>query len=176
MRDPITSYDAVPTEERHAALRRDIRLVASLLGDELARVEGQEFLDLVGQIRGVAKLEWSERGQARDGGLAEQLPNIPTSTALLLARAFAAYFQLANVTEQVHRAAELGQARRAERTFLRDTLDRIAEHRIDIDSVGATLARLEFRPVFTAHPTESSAPFGPVETPRRGPHRASARS
>jgi phosphoenolpyruvate carboxylase len=156
VRDPITSYDAVPTEERHAALRRDIRLVASLLGDELARVEGQEFLDLVGQIRGVAKLEWSEGGQARDGGLAEQLPNIPTSTALLLARAFAAYFQLANVTEQVHRAAELGQARRAERTFLRDTLDRIAEHRIDIDSVGATLARLEFRPVFTAHPTESA--------------------
>ena len=85
VRDPITSYDAVPTEERHAALRRDIRLVASLLGEELARVEGQEFLDLVGQIRGVAKLEWAEGEQAGGGGLAEQLPNIPTSTALLLA-------------------------------------------------------------------------------------------
>jgi len=156
VRDPITSYDAVPTEERHAALRRDIRLVASLLGEELARVEGQEFLDLVGQIRGVAKLEWAEGEQAGGGGLAEQLPNIPTSTALLLARAFAAYFQLANVTEQVHRSAELGQARRAERTFLRDTLDRIAEHRIGAENVAATLARLEFRPVFTAHPTESA--------------------
>ena len=133
MRDPITSYDAVPTEERHAALRRDIRLVVSLLGEELARVEGHEFLDLVEQIRGVARLEWSE-GEPAGGGLAEQLPNIPTGTALLLARAFAAYFQLANVTEQVHRAAELGQARRAERTFLRDTLDRIAEHRIDSTS------------------------------------------
>ncbi len=156
VRDPITSYDAVPTEERHAALRRDIRLVASLLGEELARAEGQEFLDLVGRIRGVAKLEWSAGEQARSGGLAEQLPNIPTGTALLLARAFAAYFQLANVTEQVHRAAELGQARRAERTFLRDTLERIAEHRIDRERVGATLERLEFRPVFTAHPTESA--------------------
>jgi phosphoenolpyruvate carboxylase len=156
VRDPITSYDAVPTEERHAALRRDIRLVASLLGEELARVEGQEFLDLVGQIRGVAKLEWSEGEQARRGGLAEQLPDIPTGTALLLARAFAAYFHLANVTEQVHRAAELGQARRAERTWLRDTLDRIAEHGIDRESVAAALACLEFRPVFTAHPTESA--------------------
>src|ERR1017187_7483462 len=84
VRDPITSYDAVPTEERHAALRRDIRLVASLLGEEL------------------------------------------------------------------------GQARRAERTFLRDTFERIAEHRIDRERVGATLERLEFRPVFTAHPTESA--------------------
>jgi len=104
----------------------------------------------------VAKLEWSEGGQARDGGLAEQLPNIPTSTALLLARAFAAYFQLANVTEQVHRAADLGQARRAERTWLRDTLNRVAEHKVDRDSVAATLGQLEFRPVFTAHPTESA--------------------
>jgi phosphoenolpyruvate carboxylase len=156
VRDPITSYDAVPTEERHAALRRDIRLVVSLLGEELVRVEGHEFLSLVEQIRGVAKLEWSEGESVSGGGLAEQLPNIPTGTALLLARAFAAYFQLANVTEQVHRAAELGQARRAERTFLRDTLDRIAEHGIDRERVGATLARLEFRPVFTAHPTESA--------------------
>ena len=156
VRDPFTSYDAVPTEERHAALRRDIRLVVSLLGEELARVEGPEFLDLVGQIREVAKLEREEGENARSGGLAEQLPSIPTGTALLLARAFAAYFQLANVTEQVHRAAELGQARRAERTWLRDTLDRVAEHRIDRESVAATLARLEFRPVFTAHPTESA--------------------
>jgi len=156
VRDPITSYDALPTEERHAALRRDIRLVVSLLGEELARAEGPEFLDLVGQIRAVAKLEWSQELRAPTGGLAEQLPNIPTGTALLLARAFAAYFQLANVTEQVHRAAELGQARRAERTWLRDTLDRVSEHRIEGGDLGATLARLEFRPVFTAHPTESA--------------------
>jgi phosphoenolpyruvate carboxylase len=156
VRDPITSYDAAPTEERHAALRRDIRLVASLLGEELARAEGAEFLDLVGQIREVAKLERYENTQARSGGLADQLPSIPTGTALLLARAFAAYFQLANVTEQVHRAAELGRSRRAERTWLRDTLERIAEHGVDKDIVGATLAHLEFRPVFTAHPTESA--------------------
>ncbi len=156
MRDPITSYDAVPTEERHAALRRDIRLVVSLLGEELARAEGPEFLDLVGQIRAVAKLERSEGEQAGGGGLAEQLPTIATGTALLLARAFAAYFQLANVTEQVHRAAELGQARRAERTWLRETLNRVAEHRIDGNILAATLGHLEFRPVFTAHPTESA--------------------
>jgi phosphoenolpyruvate carboxylase len=156
VRDPITSYDAAPTEERHAALRRDIRLVASLLGEELARAEGADFLDLVGQIREVAKAERSEGDQAKSGGLAEQLPSIPTGTALLLARAFAAYFQLANVTEQVHRAAELGRDRRAERTWLRETLERIAAHGIDGPSLAATLERLEFRPVFTAHPTESA--------------------
>lgn len=156
VRDPITSYDAVPTEERHAALRRDIRLVASLLGEELARAEGADFLELVGQIREVAKLERTEGDQARSGGLTEQLPNIPTGTALLLARAFAAYFQLANVTEQVHRAAELSRARRAERTWLRETLNRVAEHEIDPASVAATLSHLQFRPVFTAHPTESA--------------------
>ena len=156
VRDPITSYDAAPTEERHAALRRDIRLVASLLGEELARAEGADFLDLVGQIREVAKLERSEGDQARSGGLAEQLPNIATGTALLLARAFAAYFQLANVTEQVHRAAELGRDRRAERTWLRETLDRVAEQRSDAENLGPALEHLEFRPVFTAHPTESA--------------------
>ena len=156
VRDPITSYDAVPTEERHAALRRDIRLVASLLGEELARAEGPEFLELVGQVRAVAKLEGSEGEQGAASSLAEQLPTVPTGTALLLARAFAAYFQLANVTEQVHRAAELGQSRRAEQTWLRGTLDRIAQHGVDPENLSATLEHLEFRPVFTAHPTESA--------------------
>ena len=39
---------------------------------------------------------------------------------------------------------------------MRDTLERVAEHGVDPDSVAATLGRLEFRPVFTAHPTESA--------------------
>jgi phosphoenolpyruvate carboxylase len=156
VRDPITSYDAAPTEERHAALRRDIRLVASLLGDELARAEGADFLDLVGQVREIAKPGRAQGDEARGGGLAQQLPGVPTGTALLLARAFAAYFQLANVTEQVHRAAELGRDRRAERTWLRHTLDRVVDQRSDVDGLGAALGGLEFRPVFTAHPTESA--------------------
>lgn len=153
VRDPISSYDAAPTEERHAALRRDIRLVVSLLGEELARAEGDEFLELVEEVRALAKPEGDGRGAL---SLAEQLPQVPTRTALLLARAFAAYFQLANVTEQVHRGAELGQARRAEQTWFRETFDRVAESGLRPDAMVETLSGLEFRPVFTAHPTESA--------------------
>ncbi|HVC25357.1 MAG TPA: phosphoenolpyruvate carboxylase [Acidimicrobiales bacterium] len=159
VRDPVASYDPVRSEERHAALRRDIRLVATVLGETIERQEGRELLELVEEVRAVSKRERSD-AVAPDapvrGELAGFLRDVEASTALRLARAFGAYFQLANLVEQVHRTAELRRDRQEQRTWLRDALDRIIERGLDPELVRSTIARLEFRPVFTAHPTESA--------------------
>nr|MDA8291385.1 phosphoenolpyruvate carboxylase [Actinomycetota bacterium] len=159
VRDPVASYDPVRSEERHAALRRDIRVVASVLGETIERQEGRELLELVEEVRAVSKRERSDRDAAPEhptGDLAGFLRDVEAPTALRLARAFGAYFQLANVVEQVHRTAELRHDRREQRTWLRDALDRIVARRLDPALVRSTIARLEYRPVFTAHPTESA--------------------
>ena len=150
--DPVTSYDPVGTEEHHASLRRDVRLVGGLLGEAIARQEGAELLELVEDVRAASKLERAAPGGAH--GLAELLHGVDAPTALRLARAFAAYFQLANVSEQVHRIAALERNRRDERNWLHGTFDRIAH--LPADAVEEVVRRLELRPVFTAHPTESA--------------------
>ena len=153
VRDPRASYDPVRSEEDHARLRRDIRLLGDVLGDTIRDQEGPEVLALVEEVRAASK-----RGRHAAGGddLAGLLSRTEAPTALLLARSFAAYFQLANVAEQVHRTAVLRQSRREEETWLHDALARIASRRLSAERIEAVLGRLELRPVFTAHPTESA--------------------
>src|SRR4051812_31941699 len=46
-RDPVAAHSGVVTEESHAALRADIRLLGNLLGETLIASHGQDVLDLV---------------------------------------------------------------------------------------------------------------------------------
>lgn len=47
--------DLEPGTSPDAALRRDIRMVTSILGETLARTEGEHLLELVERVRGYAK-------------------------------------------------------------------------------------------------------------------------
>jgi phosphoenolpyruvate carboxylase len=154
--DPVAAYDPVRSEERFQALRRDIRLLASLLGEEIAAAEGDQLVALIEEIRHYSRAARSGGDDSGRRALTARLAGMDAGTALQCARAFAAYFQLANVAEQVHRTAELQGQRREGDTWLHDALGRIVERGVDPDLVAATLRRVEFRPIFTAHPTESA--------------------
>jgi phosphoenolpyruvate carboxylase len=154
--DPVAAYDPVRSEERFEALRSDIRLLGSLLGEEIAAAEGAGIVSLVEEIRVHSRAARSGAGEAGTRALTRVLSEMDAATALRCARAFAAYFQLANVAEQVHRTAELQHQRREGGTWLHDALSRIIRRGVDPDLVASTLQRLEFRPIFTAHPTEKA--------------------
>ncbi len=160
-------------DTRDEALRTDIRILGGLLGESIVRQEGQELLDLVEQVRGLAKDARSEprpdpadiepRPDPADieprpdpaDELADLLEHLDLITTIKLVRAFNTYFYLANVAEQVHRVDELA-ARAQTRGALHRTIDRLVEADLDTDVVRDVLSRLELRPVFTAHPTEAS--------------------
>jgi phosphoenolpyruvate carboxylase len=150
-RPPADFDSGVSSDERHAALRADVRRLGQSLGEALTRHEGRPLLDLVEQVRALARRP--------DGGaeLAATLGGLDAPTAVILARAFTAYFQLANIAEQLHRGRELS-ARPA--GPLTETVDRIAaaldDGRAEPGLPAAVVDRLELRPVFTAHPTEAS--------------------
>ena len=130
-----------------AAMRRDIRRVVGLLGDTLARQEGQEVLDLVERVRSGSRDDREVTAALLDG--------VDVKTATRLVRAFVAYFHLANVTEQVHR----GRALRAERQgggWLARTLDAITAAGLTSAELSDLVGRVSVRPVFTAHPTEAA--------------------
>src|SRR5690242_21836401 len=109
--EPLRTPDPSPDRD----LRRDIRRVTSILGETLARTEGDDLLALVQQVRAHAKAD-----------RLDQLPDFALTTITRLVRAFTAYFHLANITEQVHRGRTLTRVRRDEGGWIEQVVEHIA--------------------------------------------------
>ena len=140
----------VSSAQQHAALRASVRQLGALLGEALERHEGAELLALVERVRSLAR-------QPDDEDLRSTLAGVDAKTAVVLARAFTAYFQLVNVTEQLHRWQEVTAVQEGPLASAVGRIgDALEEGSIDRDLVSAVLSRLEYRPVFTAHPTEAT--------------------
>ncbi|KPM53620.1 phosphoenolpyruvate carboxylase [Frankia sp. R43] len=128
-----------------------MRRLGTLLGEALTRHEGAELLDLVERVRLLA------RGEDAGAELAAVLDEVDASRAIPLARAFSAYFQLANITEQLHRSREISDRSSGRLQALTEQIaDAVADGSLDPGLPAEVMRRLELRPVFTAHPTEAS--------------------
>ncbi len=139
---------------RDERLRADIRRLGGQLGEALTRQHGPELLHLVEQVRALTKAVRTSGDTAADSALEEILEGLSLDRATNLVRAFSAYFYLANVAEQTHRIGDLALLDE-DRTFAA-TVERIRTAGLDRELVDGILARLELRPVFTAHPTEAA--------------------
>lgn len=147
----VASHQGVPGApggDADTALRADIRRLATLLGEALVRQEGRGLLDLVEQVRAGVRTDPTETAQ--------RLAGLDVPTATLLARAFATYFHLANITEQVHRARTLRRLRAHHGGWLQRAAALIMERGVATEEIAAASRRLAVRPVFTAHPTEAA--------------------
>ncbi|HEX6469906.1 MAG TPA: phosphoenolpyruvate carboxylase [Streptosporangiaceae bacterium] len=136
-------------------LRRDVRLLSSLLGDVLVEYAGRDLLDDVERLR-LAVI--SERhGDTDIDEVAAIVDAWPLERAELVARAFTVYFHLANLAEEHHRIRTL----RERDTGAEPPRESIAAAAVEIDTTaGADRLRemldgIELHPVFTAHPTEA---------------------
>ncbi|HEX7300211.1 MAG TPA: phosphoenolpyruvate carboxylase [Solirubrobacteraceae bacterium] len=144
----LTDDPAAVSDDTYAALRRDIRELGELLGQTLVRQEGREVLDLVERMRQLVRTD-------RDAAAAVLAGTDPL-TLTRLVRAFSAYFHLANVAEQTHRARELAAIRAERGSWLAQAVERIAGAGVGHGELTLDIQHLAVRPVFTAHPTEAA--------------------
>ena len=129
------------------AVRRDVRLLGDLLGRVLVEQEDETLLADVEHVRALAR---SARQGTRRDELRDAVEALPLARQASVLRAFALYFQLANVAEQHNRI-------RRRRAYAR-------EERMGRESLAAAFAELGDAPaadvslklVLTAHPTEAA--------------------
>jgi phosphoenolpyruvate carboxylase len=141
-------------EEPYGPLRRDVRMLGSLLGRVLVEQEGAEFLAAEERIRASARLS---REIGDPAAVREALGELPPQEQSRMLRAFALYFQLANTAEQHHRIRRrraYAAEHRVPRESLAEAFERLAS--VPEPELRRRLADVSLQLVLTAHPTEAT--------------------
>jgi phosphoenolpyruvate carboxylase len=170
---------------KEAPLRRDVRSLGTLLGTVLVEQSGESLFDSVEQLRrlliqhreqmdGAAKSvsarsaagsEPAVGHKSAETGRMEQartiVKKLGVEDAHRVAKAFAIYFELANLAETNHRkrrrrAASVHPEQPVLAGTFRGTLQRLRSQGISAAEALEALRHVRVVPVFTAHPTEVS--------------------
>jgi phosphoenolpyruvate carboxylase len=160
----VTRSTTAPANEdaRDAAdapLRRDVRLLGTVLGRILVEQEGQELLDDEERIRLLAREARTTGGAARRDELRQVVASLPPERQGLVLRAFGVYFQLVNLAEQHHRLRRRRQyehEQRVPRESLAEAVDRLRAAGVGDGELAEAAHRLSLELVLTAHPTEAT--------------------
>ena len=138
-------------ESTDAPLRRDVRLLGDLLGRVLVEQDGESLLEDVERLRGLAR---AARAAGPQDDLAAAVAELSLERQASVLRAFAAYFQLANVAEQQHRIRRRRVYAHEERVLtesLEESFSRLEDEPLD-----EIARRVSLELVLTAHPTEAA--------------------
>ncbi|MBW8484692.1 phosphoenolpyruvate carboxylase [Actinomadura parmotrematis] len=137
-------------------LRRDVRLLGTMLGDGLVEYGGRELLDDVERLRHA--VIGARRGEVDGADVTALVDGWTLERAEQVARAFTVYFHLTNLAEEHHRIRTLRERDVPGDGPVRGTVAAAAEEiraAAGEAALAAAIDGLEFRPVFTAHPTEA---------------------
>ncbi len=144
-------------EDKDRELRKDVRILGSLVGELLMEQGGQELFDFVetARIRAIRRRENNTLpGEELTELVNDQDPNFATEVI----RGFSTYFQMTNTAEKVHRIRRRREHLREVGHYqpggFEDSLLKLKAAGFSPEDVQDILNRLRIEPVFTAHPTE----------------------
>jgi phosphoenolpyruvate carboxylase len=138
---------------QYAALRANVGLLGTQLGDTVRNQLGPAVLERIEQIRQLAK-------QARQGTDAEHqqlkqiLAGLTDDEILPVARAFSQFLNLANLAEQYHTISKAGHSAIEKPEPLAELLTLLKTQNVDVAKTRQAVADLSIELVLTAHPTE----------------------
>jgi phosphoenolpyruvate carboxylase len=152
-----------PLQDKDLPLRGDIRRLGNLLGEALNRHGGRRLFETEERVRELSK-SLRSRGDAdreRELELENLLAGLELDETVGVIRAFAVYFQLANIAEQYHRIRrrrhyQLETPESPQRGSLADLFTRLNDESVSADVIRSTFETLDIQPVMTAHPTEAT--------------------
>jgi phosphoenolpyruvate carboxylase len=147
------------SDDPHAPLRDDVRLLGRLLGDELSTQGSPALFACVERVRRLAKGAAADSGDQSTEALDQLLTSLPVEEMAPVARAFATFLRLANIAEQHHRVRRRraylrGEVEGPQRGSFEEIFERLAREGVDAKTVHDTVAAMRIELVLTAHPTE----------------------
>jgi phosphoenolpyruvate carboxylase len=150
-------------QEKDAPLRSDIRRLGNLLGKALTRHGGRRLFEIEERVRELSKELRRQRDEEKEGELTKLLGDLTLEDTIGVIRAFATYFQLANIAEQHHRIRrrrhyQIHTPESPQRGSLADLFQRLSTGTgsLPAEAIRVLFDKLDIRPVVTAHPTEAT--------------------
>ncbi|GKX55683.1 phosphoenolpyruvate carboxylase [Leminorella grimontii] len=138
--------------EQYSAMRSNVSMLGTLLGDTIKDALGEEILSRVESIR---KLSKSSRAgnEANRQALLSTLQNLSNEQLLPVAKAFNQFLNFANTAEQYHTISSHGEAANNPEAFA-ELFRRLREKHIDDAGIKKAIEQISIELVLTAHPTE----------------------
>jgi phosphoenolpyruvate carboxylase len=144
---------------KDAALREDVHVLGSLVGEVIREQGGEEFFEAVEGNRqaAIARREGDPEGAL---ALVVRTRDVPPERANDLIRAFSTWFQMVNMAEKVHRIRRrrdyLNDANTPQPEGIEDAIARLKTQGVTLPEIRRLMLELWIEPVFTAHPIEST--------------------
>ncbi len=157
----MSSAQGSGAERPARKLRRDINLLAGLLGEVLRDQAGPEVFDEVERIRVACKGLRRHFTASAAAALRQRIGALDLERAVAVVRAFAIYFQLANIAEQHHRVRRRREhalrphAEGHQDESFGELATALRERGLSSDAAARLLDGLHVGLVSTAHPTEA---------------------
>jgi len=148
--------------EAIALLNRDIELLDRMLEEILFTHGGQELVDRVRKIRGLAKAWRSDEKPGKtEADIKTEIAALDFDVRQDVIRAFAAYLLLIDVAEQNNRIRmnnifELEDTKTAQPFSIENAIVKLKEAGYSAEDIKEAIPRLSIRLIVTAHPTEST--------------------
>jgi phosphoenolpyruvate carboxylase len=153
---PATPFEVKSDKE----LRSRVKLLGKLVGNVLLKHESAEVFHAVESLRtGFIQLRKRD-SEAKRKTLMKLINGLEPAVISQVVRAFTLYFNLVNIAEEdyLHRLRRNSVQQQGHAAWVGSfyhTLEEFKDQGISVDDLQAMCNRLLYKPVFTAHPTES---------------------
>ena len=147
-------------ESSDKELRSRVKLLGKLVGNVLLKHEKPEVFHAVESLRtGFIQLRKRE-SEAKRKSLIALISELEPDVISQVVRAFTLYFNLVNIAEEdyLHRLRRESVRQHGHAAWIgsfRHTLEEFKDQGISVEALQDLCNRLSYKPVFTAHPTES---------------------
>ena len=145
---------------KHEPLRDDVHVLGALIGDILREQGGEQLFELV-ELDRVAAIRGRAGSREARAELAACVRDRAPALARDLLRAFATWFQVVNLAEQVHRIRRrrdyfLKDSQRPQPGGVEDAIAALKAKGLSLEQVLELIGTLSIQPVLAPHSTEAN--------------------